>query len=87
MCLSSIHNANYIINSSVCAVILVRGSQVLAYGIRPMRGPIHVLDVHGTGTKHIVRYSQKSVVQWSSVADFTCILFLSLFKIMMKVVK
>ena len=52
-----------------------------------MRGPIHILDMHGTGTKHIVGYSQKFVVQWSSVADFTCILFLSLFKIMMKVVK
>ena len=25
----------------------------------------HILDMHGTGTKHIVHYRQKSVVQWS----------------------
>ena len=39
-CLSVIHNANYIVNSIVCAVILVRGSRVPAYGIRPMHGQI-----------------------------------------------
>ena len=68
-CLSGIHNANYIVNSIVCAVILVRGSWVLAYGIRPKHGPIHVLGMLGTGTKHIVCHSQKS-----GVAEFTCIL-------------
>ena len=72
-CLSGIHNANNIVNSIVCAVILVRGSRVPAYGIRPMHGSIHVLDMHGTGTKHIVRHSQKSSVLWSGVAEFTCI--------------
>ena len=56
-CLPGIHNANYIVKSIVCAVILVRGSRVPAYGIRPTHGPIHVLDVLGTGTKHIVRHS------------------------------
>ena len=61
-CLSGIHNANYIVKSIVCAVILVRGGRVLAYGIQPMHGLIHVLDMHGTGTKHIVRHSQNSVV-------------------------
>ena len=69
-----LRNANYIVNSIVCAVILVLGSRVRTYGIRPMHGPIHVLDMHGTGTKHIVRHNQKSVVQWSDVAEFTCIL-------------
>ena len=59
-CLSAIHNANYIVNSIVCALILVRGSQVPAYEIRPTPGPIHVLDMHWTWTKHIVRNSQKS---------------------------
>ena len=59
-CLSGIYNANYIVNSIVCAVILVRGSRVPAYGIRPMHGPIHVLDMYGTGTKHIVRHVAKS---------------------------
>ena len=72
-CLSGIYNANYIVNSTTCAVILVCGSRVPAYRIWPMHGPIHVLDIHGTGTKHIVRHSQKSVVQWSRVAEFTCI--------------
>ena len=72
-CLSVIHNANYIVNSIVCAVILVRGSRVPAYGIRPMHGPIHVVNMHGTGTKHIVRHSQKSVIQWSVISKFTCI--------------
>ena len=43
MHLSSIHNANYIVDSIVCAVILVRGSGVPAYGIQPTHGPIHVL--------------------------------------------
>ena len=33
-CLSGIHNANYILKSIMCAVILVRGSQIPAYGIR-----------------------------------------------------
>ena len=73
MCLSGIHNANCIVNSIVCAVILVRGSRFPAYGIRPTHGPIHVLDMHGTGTKHIVRHSQKSGVQWSVISKFTCI--------------
>ena len=72
MCLSGINNANYIVNSIVCAVILVRGSQAPAYRIRPMHGTIHVLDMHGTGTKHIVRHSQKSIVQLSGVAVLTC---------------
>ena len=66
-CLSGIHNANYIVNSIVFDVILVRGSRVPAYGIRPMHGPIHILDMHGTGTKHIVHHCQKSVVQSSPV--------------------
>ena len=48
-CLSGIHNANYIVNSIVCVVILVCGSRVPAYRIRHMHGPIHVLDMHGTG--------------------------------------
>ena len=72
-CLSGIHNANYIINSIVCAVILVCAIRIPAYGIRPTHGPIHVLDMHGTGTKHIVCHSQKSVKQWSGVSEFTCI--------------
>ena len=72
-CLSGIHNANNIVNSIVYAVILVRGSRVPAYRIRLMHGPIHILHMHGTGTKHIVRHTQKSVVQWSGVAEFTCI--------------
>ena len=74
-CLSVIHNANYIVNSIVCAVILVRGSRVPSYGIRPMHGKIHVVNMHGTGTKHIVRHSQKSVVQWSVISKFTCMYF------------
>ena len=32
------------------------------------------LDMHRTGTKHIVRHMQKSVVQWSVISKFTCIL-------------
>ena len=48
-CLSGIHNANYIVNSIVCAVILVRGSRVQAYGMWPTHGPIHVLDMHVMG--------------------------------------
>ena len=72
-CLSVIHNANYIVNSIVCAVILVRGIRVPSYGIRPTHGPIHVVNMHGTGNKHIVRHSQKSVVQWSVISKFTCI--------------
>ena len=71
-CLSGIDNANYIINSIMCAVILVCGSRVPAYRIRPTHGPLHVLDMHGTGTKHIVRHSQKSGVQWSVISEFTC---------------
>ena len=55
-CLSGIHNATYIVNSIVCAVILVRGSRVLSYGIRPTHGPIHVFDMHGTWTKHMYIY-------------------------------
>ena len=42
-----------------------------------MHDPVHVLDMHGTGNKHIVRHSQKSVVQWSGVAEFTCIYIFS----------
>ena len=59
-CLLGIHNAYYIVNSIVCAVILVRGSGVLAYRLRPTHGPIHILDLHGAGTKHIVLHSHKS---------------------------
>ena len=33
----------------------------------------HILDMHGTGTKHIVRHSLKSVVQWSVISKFACI--------------
>ena len=32
----------------------------------------HILDMHGTGTKHIVHHRQKSVVQWSVISKFTC---------------
>ena len=28
--------------------------------------------MHRTGTKHIVRHMQKSVVQWSVISRFTC---------------
>ena len=63
---------NYIVNSTVCAVILVRGSRVPEYGIRPMHGPIHLLDMHGTGVKHIVSHSQKSGVRRSVISEFTC---------------
>ena len=73
MCLFGIHNANYIVNSIVCAVTLVRGSRVPAYRIWPMHGPIYILDMHEIGTKHNIRHSQKSGVQWSGVAKFTCI--------------
>ena len=31
-----------------------------------------ILDMHRTGTKHIVRHMQKSVVQWSIISKFTC---------------
>ena len=31
-----------------------------------------ILDMHRTGTKHIVRHLQKSVVQWSVISKFTC---------------
>ena len=70
-CLSGIHNANYNVNSIVCAMILVRGSRVPAYRIRPTHGQIHVLDMHWTWTKHVVRHSQKSGVQWSVISEFT----------------
>ena len=54
MCLSGIHDSNYyILNSIVCAMIFVRVNRVLAKGIWPTHGPIHILDMHGTGTKHI----------------------------------
>ena len=33
-----------------------------------------ILDMHRTGTKHIVRHMQKSVVQWSVISKFTCII-------------
>ena len=29
--------------------------------------------MHRTGTKHIVRHMQKSVIQWSVISKFTCI--------------
>ena len=35
---------------------------------------IPVLDIHGTGTKHIVRHRLKSVVQWFVISKFACIL-------------
>ena len=38
----------------------------------------HILDMHETGTKHIVRHSQKSAVQWSVMSKFTCIVLLVL---------
>ena len=53
-------------------MILVCGSQVPAYGIRPMHDPINVPDMHGTGTKHIFCQSQMSFIQRSGVAEFTC---------------
>ena len=28
--------------------------------------------MHGTGTKHIARHRQKSVVQWSVISKFAC---------------
>ena len=31
-----------------------------------------ILDMHWTGTKHIVRHMQKSVIQWSVISKFTC---------------
>ena len=31
----------------------------------------HILDMHGTGTKHIVCHRQKSVLQWSVICKFT----------------
>ena len=33
-----------------------------------------LLDMHRTGTKHIVRHMQKSVVQWSVISKFACIM-------------
>ena len=33
----------------------------------------HILDMHGTGTKHLVRHRRKSVLQWSVISKFTCI--------------
>ena len=30
-----------------------------------------ILDMHRTGTKHIVRHMQRSVVQWSVISKFT----------------
>ena len=30
-------------------------------------------SIRRTGTKHIVRHMQKSVVQWSVISKFTCI--------------
>ena len=32
-----------------------------------------ILDMHRTGTMHIVRHMQKSFVQWSFISKFTCI--------------
>ena len=34
----------------------------------------HIVDMHGTGTKHKVRHRQKSVVQWSFISKFACII-------------
>ena len=31
-----------------------------------------ILDMHRTGTNHIVRHMQKSVVQWSIISKLTC---------------
>ena len=31
-----------------------------------------ILAMHRTGTKHIVRHMQKSVLQWSVISRFTC---------------
>ena len=31
-----------------------------------------ILDMHRTGTRHIVRHMQKSVIQWSVISKFTC---------------
>ena len=36
-----------------------------------------ILNMHRTGTKHIVRHMLKSVVQWSVISKFTCNLKLS----------
>ena len=33
---------------------------------------LRILDMHRTGTKHIVCHMQKSVVQWSVISKFTC---------------
>ena len=45
--------------------------------IRHMQNPSNTydtyFDMHGTGTRHIVRRSQKSVVQWSIISKFSCI--------------
>ena len=35
-----------------------------------------ILDMHRTGTKHVVRHMQKSVIQWSIISKFTCIYFM-----------
>ena len=32
----------------------------------------HILAMHGTGTKHLVRHSQKSSGQWSVTYKFAC---------------
>ena len=34
----------------------------------------HILDIHGTGTKHIISHSQKSGLQWSVISKFACII-------------
>ena len=36
----------------------------------------HILDMHGTRTKHIVRHRRKSVVQWSVLSKFACMILL-----------
>ena len=33
---------------------------------------MRILDMHRTGTKHIVRHMQKSVIQWSVISNLTC---------------
>ena len=43
--------------------------------VRHMENPSYTYDeyfMHWTGTKHIVRHMQKSVVQWSVISKFTC---------------
>ena len=34
----------------------------------------HIFDMHGTGTKHIVRHRQRSVIQWSVISRLASII-------------